>query len=89
MVELIIGAVVIAGIIYVSYKVLKGASVDVNTLDLNNDGKLNKADAEVVFEKVTEKIDVAKVAKTTKAKQSGVKSASKAGKKAGRPKKTG
>lgn len=83
MVELIIGAVVIAGIIYVSYKVFKGSSVNVNPLDLNNDGKLNTADAEVVFEKVTETIDVAK-APNKKPKQSGAK----AGKKAGRPKKS-
>ena len=42
MVEWIIGAVIVAAAGYYIYKMMKGNSVDVSTLDVNNDGKINK-----------------------------------------------
>lgn len=92
MVEWIIGAVVVAGIAYFGYKVATGASVETSTLDVNKDGKLDKADAAAAVEKVAEKAkkNVAKAADKAAAKvtKNVAKAADKVAKKAGRPKKT-
>lgn len=70
MVEWIIGGVIVAGVVYFGYKVAKGSSVSVSTLDVNKDGKLDKADAQAAVEKVAEaaKENVAEVADKAAAK---------------------
>lgn len=91
MVEWIIGAIVVAGAAYIVYKAMKGNSVNVSTLDVNNDGKINKHDATAAVENVVEnaKEDVAKVADkvASKVRKTASKTANKGVKKSGRPKK--
>ena len=87
MLEWIIGAAAVAGAGYLVYKMAKP------DLDVNHDGKVDKADAVAVVEKVAEKAkkNVAKAADKTaaKVKKNVDKAADKVVKKAaGRPKKT-
>lgn len=69
-VEVLLGAVVVAAVGFVVYKMLN----DRNPLDLNKDGHVNKADAEVVVDKAKKNVRKAvnktanKVADKTKAK---------------------
>lgn len=64
MVEWIIGGVIVAGVVYFGYRMYKGSSVNVSTLDVNKDGKIDKTDAQAAVEKVAEatKENVAEVA---------------------------
>lgn len=83
MLEWIIGAAAVAGIGYLAYKLATP-----ETLDVNKDGKVDKADAAAAVEKVAEKAkkNVGKAAQKATAKVA--KNVDKAVKKAGRPKKT-
>lgn len=81
MLEWIIGAAAVAGAGYLVYKMAKP------DLDVNKDGKVDKADAVAAVEKVAEKAkkNVGKAAQKATAKVA--KNVDKAVKKAGRPKK--
>jgi DNA-directed RNA polymerase len=91
MLEWIIGAAVVAAAGYFVYKMMKGSSVNVSTLDVNNDGKINKNDAGAAVANIAEKTkeNVAEVADkaASKVKKKVNKAADKVVKKTGRPKK--